>query len=95
VPTRRCARRLQARDAADQYIAAQLVAGATTNTIGSTGTPVAVDKTNAYETLLRASIKLDSQNAPQEGRFAIVPPWYGAVLATTTGSSATRVPGRC
>jgi hypothetical protein len=69
------------RDAADQYIAAQLVAGATTNTVGSTGTPVAVDKTNAYETLLRASIKLDTQNAPQEGRFAIVPPWFAAVLA--------------
>lgn len=69
------------RDAADQYIAAQLVAGATTNTVGSTGTPVAVDKTNAYETLLRAQIKLDTQNAPMEDRFAIVPPWFAAVLA--------------
>lgn len=69
------------RDAADQVIAAKMVAGATTNTVGSTGTPVAVDKTNAYETLLRAQIKLDTQNAPAEGRWAIVPPWFAAVLA--------------
>jgi hypothetical protein len=69
------------RDAADQYIAARMVAGATTNTVGSTGTPIAVDKTNAYETLLRAKIKLDTNNVPEEGRWLIAPPWYGAVLA--------------
>jgi N4-gp56 family major capsid protein len=71
-------------DVADQYLAGIMVAGATTNTIGSTGSPVAVDKTNAYETLLRASVKLDSQNAPSAGRWAIVPPWYGAILASDT-----------
>jgi hypothetical protein len=77
--TRRAAYKL--RDAADQYLAAQMVAGATVNTVGSTGTPVAVDKTNAYETLLRAKVKLDAQNVPEEGRWAIVPGWFAAVLA--------------
>lgn len=69
------------RDAADQLIAARMVAGATTNVVGSSGTPVAVDKTNAYETLLRAKIKLDNQNVPAEGRWAITPAWFAAVLA--------------
>lgn len=70
------------RDAADQFVASKMVAGATTNTVGSTGTPISVDATNAYETLLRAGLKLDTQNAPAEGRFAVVPPWFAAVLAT-------------
>lgn len=67
-------------DVADQYVAG-LMAAASTNTIGSTATPIEVTSANAYDQLVKAKIKLDVANAPTEGRFAIVPSWFGAALA--------------
>lgn len=70
------------RDTADQYIAAQMIAGATTSPIGTTGAPVSITAANAYETLVRASIRLDTQNVAAEDRWAVVPGWFAGVLAT-------------
>lgn len=67
-------------DVADQYVAG-LMAAAATNVIGSTGTPIEVTASNAYDQLIKAKIKLDKSLAPSEGRFAIVPSWFSAALA--------------
>lgn len=66
-------------DVTDQYIAG-LAAAATTNLIGSTGTPIEVTASNAYDQMVKARIKLDVANAPTAGRWAIVPSWFAAAL---------------
>jgi hypothetical protein len=72
-------------DVADQYVAAQMVAGATVNTIGSQTAPIVAPTptagtTGAYEQLVDLSVKLDEQNVPTEGRWAVIPPWFHGVL---------------
>jgi hypothetical protein len=59
------------RDVADQYIAAKMAAGAGT----SLGLVDATTVTNVYDQLLvPASVKLDQNNVPTEGRFAVISP---------------------
>lgn len=72
-------------DIADQYVAAQMVAGATVSTIGTNALPIVAPTatsgaTGAYEQLVDLSVKLDEQNVPTEGRWVIIPPWYHGVL---------------
>ena len=76
-------------DVADQYVAG-LMAAASTNTIGTTGTPIEVTASNAYDQLIKAKIKLDKALAPTEGRFAIVPSWFSASLALDSRFVGTR-----
>jgi hypothetical protein len=68
-------------DIADQYVAAQMVAGSTTNTIGTDALPIVAPtatsgSTGAYEQLVDLSVKLDEQNVPTDGRWVVIPPWY-------------------
>jgi hypothetical protein len=67
------------KDATDEYMAAKMVAAATTNVIGSTGTPMVIDNSGAgkymYDVLVKARIMLDEANVPTDGRFAIIPSW--------------------
>lgn len=66
-------------DVADQFLLG-LMAAASVNTIGTTGTPIEVTPTNAYDQLVKARVKLDVANVPSQGRFAIIPSWFqGAV----------------
>ena len=44
------------------------------------GTPVAVTEDNAVEYILRLGQVLDEQNAPETGRWVVVPAAYAAVL---------------
>lgn len=65
------------RDTADQYIAALYTEAATANEIGT----VSVTSGDlAYTQLRKLSVLLDEANVPQEGRWAIVPPWYHGLL---------------
>ena len=58
------------RDVADQYVAAKMAAGAS-----SLGVIDATTVTNVYDELLvPASVQLDENNVPTEGRFAILSP---------------------
>lgn len=58
---------------ASQYANAGLVQpGATTQTTLTTA--------NVYTELLTAATTLDENNVPEEGRYAIVPPWVAALL---------------
>lgn len=77
-------------DVADQYVADLMVTAATVNVIGSHATPIEVTPTNAYDQLVKASIKLDKSLAPSEGRFAIVPSWFAACLALDARFVGTR-----
>ena len=63
-------------DTADQFIVAQMVAGAG-NTVGSDGSDKIFDGTTdlVTEELLAVKQALDEDNVPMEGRFVVVPPW--------------------
>jgi N4-gp56 family major capsid protein len=71
------------RNAADQYLATLMTDGASSdNYIGSSGSP----KTDlgsegaAYEYLVDLSVTLDETDTPEEGRWAVVPPWFHGEL---------------
>lgn len=51
---------------------------------------VEITKTNAYDILVQASVKLDEENAAKNGRFVIVPPWvHGELLKSDQFVRAT------
>jgi hypothetical protein len=62
--------------------------------LGTEAAPVSVTAANAVDKLLDIGNVLDEQNVPEEGRFAIIPPWYARHLkasdlkdASLTGDS--------
>jgi hypothetical protein len=68
-------------DTADQFLATTLVAGVQTANKVNSGTAVAITTGDlAYTNLLKLAQKLDEANVPSEGRWAIIPPWYHALL---------------
>lgn len=69
------------RDAADQYIATQMVTEAGVK-LGTDAAPKVLNSAAlAYELLVDIGIELDKQNVPRAGRWVIVPPWvYGLFL---------------
>lgn len=76
-------------DVEDQYLAATLYAGSTTNSIGTLATPIVAPTPTAgsggaYEQLVDLGVKLDENNVPTDGRWVVVPPWYHGVLTKDT-----------
>lgn len=71
------------RDGVDQFIAAQYVDIASANFIGTDGAPKTDLGTagKAYEYLVDLGVLLDENDVPEEGRWAVVPPWYHGQLA--------------
>lgn len=81
---------------ADQFIAGlytdipagNILTAADGTTAGSDATPiliktavsVATTDQLAYEMLVDASVKMDENNVPAEGRWVVVPPWYEGYL---------------
>jgi hypothetical protein len=70
------------RDVADQYVAAQLLAGTDAgNLLGSSGTPKTIaTASDAYDYLVDLGVLLDEANVPAEFRYAVIPPWYHGLL---------------
>ncbi len=66
----------QLADVADQYIAAQMVAGAG-NAVDADGDDKIFDGSTdvVSEALLEVKQKLDEANVPAQGRWIIIPPW--------------------
>jgi len=66
-------------DVLDQYIASFYTGASTANQLGvrsiTTGDL-------AYQALVDLSTVLDEANVPQEGRYAVIPPWFHALLRT-------------
>lgn len=87
-------------DAADQFVAAKYTEISAGNVLtavtdfSATGT--------AYNTLVNLGVKLDEANVPSEGRYAVIPPWYHALLrkdpnfinAEKSGSTAPLLNGQ-
>jgi hypothetical protein len=70
-------------DVADQYLAGIAVAGvASANTIGSVASPETNMATASvpYGYLVQMAQLLDQSSVPQEGRWAIIPPWFYAYI---------------
>jgi hypothetical protein len=63
----------------DSYIAGIGVAGAGA-TLDDSGTARQITAANAYTTFVEAATLLDERNVPEEGRYAVVPPWMAAEL---------------
>ena len=84
-------------DSADQYIAAQMVAGvASANKIGTTGSPIVPGTsagTTTYDYLVDLSVKLNEANAPKVGRWVILPPWMVGGLAKSDKFSSVSASG--
>jgi hypothetical protein len=66
---------------ADSYVAGLMdAATSTANSLGSYGTPKTISAaTDGYNMLVDAQVLLASANVPND-RFAIVPPWYYALM---------------
>jgi hypothetical protein len=69
------------RDVVDGYIAGLHTDAAGDNLIGTDASPITwATADEAYEHLVDLSVKLDENNVPSGGRWAIVPPWFHGVL---------------
>jgi N4-gp56 family major capsid protein len=79
------------KDQMDQYVGA-LMAAKAKFTIGSSGSPKVIDNAAvfAYNLLIQAKVKLDENNVPKAGRFAVVPSWFEAALALDSRFVGTR-----
>lgn len=82
-------------DVADTHVLTKMATNAG-NAIGSTGSPQAPTVANslAYELLVDAGVSLAEDNANDDNRFAIVPPWFAGLLKkddrfTGSGSEAS------
>lgn len=67
------------KDVIDQYIAS-FVKDAKIK-MGNATTPITIEIANAYDTLVDLGVKLDENNVPRTGRFAILPAFYLGLLA--------------
>jgi len=73
------------KDEADQYIAALMAAGVSTTTPDNTlpaatsvGTGAGDD--DPFAILVNLAVVLDKANVPDNGRWAVIPPWYAGEL---------------
>lgn len=65
---------------ADAYLASLYTDAGITSGFGNNTTPIVPTASTAYEYLADAYTALDEANAPSEGRWAIVPPWFHGML---------------
>lgn len=64
----------------DTYLGGLHAGAGITTGFGSTSTPIVPTSTTAYEYLADAFTALDEADAPQVGRFVVVPPWFHGLL---------------
>ena len=64
----------------DSYLAGLHAGAGITSGFGDNTTPVVPTTTTAYEYLADAFTSLDEANAPQQGRWIIVSPWFHGLL---------------
>lgn len=65
----------------DAYVATAMDAAVPAgNKIGTVAVPIVPTSASAYENLVDLSTLLDENDAPEMGRFCIVPPWFHGLL---------------
>ena len=68
-------------DVSDAFLLGKIAAGgASANYVGSSGSPIALTKSNIYENIVALRTKLDKQNVPTQGRTLVIPPEAYALL---------------
>lgn len=68
-------------DVSDAFLLGKIAAGgASANYVGSSGSPVALTKSNIYENIVALRTKLDKANVPTQGRSIVIPPEAYALL---------------
>lgn len=76
-------------DATDKYVANLLSGGAVTTGLGTTSSPISINKDNAYEYIVKLKTALDKANVPSIGRWVVVPPEFeGLMLLDSRFASA-------
>ncbi|MCD9186715.1 MAG: hypothetical protein LUM44_09790 [Pyrinomonadaceae bacterium] len=68
------------RDKADIFIASNHIYVPSSNFVGDDVTPIIPTKDTFYDYLVDLKVKLTEANIPEEGRFAIIPPWCEGLL---------------
>lgn len=68
-------------DTIDQFLLGLSGEAGATSGLGTPGTPITVTAGNIVEYTSLVFQMLSDNNAPQEGRWGVVPPWYTAILA--------------
>lgn len=48
--------------------------------LGTTGSPVSIDKTNVLDYIVDAGTVLDEQSVPEENRWMVIPPWMCGLI---------------
>jgi N4-gp56 family major capsid protein len=69
----------QLAEVADSYVAG-LYSGASTSNPDNTIETSQFTSTNVYQKFVDLSVLMDNVNLPQDGRFAVVPPWIKGLL---------------
>lgn len=64
----------------DDYLGTLHSGAGITSGFGSNATPIVPTSTTAYEFLADAYTALDEANAPPQGRWVVVPPWFHGLL---------------
>ncbi len=70
-------------DVTDQFVAKTMADGAGIK-LGDTGSPIALTKTNAYDTLVQLKTLMDKANVPRDGRWIVVPPEFEGLILQDT-----------
>lgn len=79
-------------DTTDTFLASSM-ADAAGITIGSTASPVSIDKTNAYDQLVAIKTAMDKANVPKIGRWVVVPPDFESLMLLDNRFVAAGVQG--
>lgn len=77
----------------DTFMGSFYTAAPAGNLIGNDTTPVSITTANAaYDSLVDLGVKLDEADVPDEGRWAVVPPWFHGLLEKDSRLVASGTP---
>lgn len=62
----------------DRFLSGQYVNAG--QTLDDAGTARSISSSNVYSTFVTAGEMLDDNNVPEEGRYAVIPPWMASIL---------------
>jgi N4-gp56 family major capsid protein len=79
----------QLAEVADSYVAG-LYSGASTSNPDNTIETSQFTSTNVYQKFVDLSVLMDQVNLPQDGRFAVVPPWVKGLLLQNSSFLAAK-----
>lgn len=79
--------------AADTHLSTKLVAAVPAANLLSAGSTIVPTATTAYEWLVDLGVILDENNVPEDGRWVVIPAWYGGLLEKDPRFTGYGTPG--